>query len=489
MNLHINFRPIIHVIGLLLIALAVIMLIPLLAEEVIEGHANAFFEEGVVVSGVFGALLVLASRDNAEFSLDVKQAFLMTACCWIVLPVFAAIPLVGITGKSGAALSFTDAVFETVSGITTTGSTVISGLDGLHPGFLLWRSLLNWIGGIGIIVMAIVMLPFLRIGGMQLFRSESSDRSEKIVPKSAEMVKWIIWTYIGLTVACAIGYGIAGMSAFDAINHAMATLATGGFSTHDASFGAFGTAARWVAIVFMIAGGLPFILYIKLLRGRKRALRDDPQVRTFLVFLIVVSLLGAVVLSQDAGLEFGTALTEVAFSVVSIVTTTGFASSDYTAWGTGAVAAFFILTFVGGCAGSTSGAIKIYRFQVLWITLRHQLQRLTSPHRVIPLQYKGARMAEDLPLSVLAFMAAFFASIAVVTTLLALMGIDFVTAISASATAITNVGPGLGPIVGPSGNFANLPDAAKWILSFAMLLGRLEIFTLLMLFDPHFWRD
>jgi trk system potassium uptake protein TrkH len=489
MHLHINPRPVIRVIGMLLMALAAVMLVPLAVEQAIEGHANVFFEEGAIISGFFGGLMYLSSHDDGEFQLNLKQAFLLTAACWTVLPLFAAIPLVGILHENGEPLSFTDAVFETVSGITTTGSTVLIGLDDLPPGFLLWRSLLNWIGGIGIIVMAIVILPFLRIGGMQLFRSESSDQSEKIVPKAAHMVSWIIWVYMGLTLSCAVLYYMTGMSGFDAINHAMTTLATGGYSTHDASFSYFGAAAQWVAITFMVAGALPFVAYVKLLQGRHRALGDDPQIRTFALFLVGVIFVGTLLHARSNDLDLASALTDVAFNVVSIVTTTGFASADYTLWGPGAVAGFFLLMFVGGCAGSTSGAIKIYRFQVLWITLRYQLMRLTSPNKVVLLRYGGKRMQDGLPLSVFAFISAFFASTALITLLLALMGLDFVTALTASATAITNVGPGLGDIIGPAGNFASLPDAAKWLLSFAMLLGRLEIFTLFMLFDPHFWQD
>ncbi|WP_286829533.1 MULTISPECIES: TrkH family potassium uptake protein [Kordiimonas] len=489
MTFRIDARPIVQVIGLLLVALAVFMMVPAVVEAKMAGSTPYEFLFSAAFTGFMGLALVLATRDNAPFSLDIKQAFLLTAATWLVLPVFAALPLIGMGLPHDADLSYTDAVFETVSGITTTGSTVISNLDTVLPGILLWRSLLNWIGGIGIVVMAIIMLPFLRIGGMQLFRTESSDKSEKIIPKSTELVKWITGVYVALTVACTLGYLLTGMSFFDAVNHALATVATGGFSTHDDSFGHFGMASQWVGILFMIAGSIPFIAFIKFARGRKHAFASDPQINAFLKFLAVGILGATIMLMADRGWDFFEALTAAAFNIVSIVTTTGFASEDYTLWGTGAVAGFFLLTFAGGCAGSTSGAIKIYRFQVLWITLREQLLRLNSPNRVVILNYHGARMPTDLPLSVLAFLAAFFASIAIVTLMLAMMDIDFATALSAATTAITNVGPGFGEIIGPSGNFKSLPDAAKWLLSFAMILGRLEIFTLIMLFDPHFWRD
>ncbi|GHF17614.1 Trk system potassium uptake protein [Kordiimonas sediminis] len=489
MTFSIDIRPIVFVIGLLLVGIATFMMIPAIVEAVMVDTTPTEFLFAAATTGFFGFLLILANRDDRAFSLDTKQAFLLTASCWIILPVFAALPLLGMGLNEEAGLSFTDAVFETVSGITTTGSTVMTGLDDMLPGILLWRSLLNWIGGVGIVVMAIILLPFLRIGGMQLFRAESSDKSEKVVPKSAELVKWITSVYLGLTFLCALAYYMTGMSGFDAINHAMSTLATGGYSTHDASFGHFGAGSQWIGSVFMLAGAFPFIAFIKFAQGRPRALIDDPQIQAFIKFLAVVIFFSALMLQADRGWDFFDALRIAAFNIISIVTTTGFASTDYTTWGTGAVAGFFILTFMGGCAGSTSGAIKIYRFQVLWITLREQLIRLNSPNRVVVMRYHGARMAPDLPISVLAFLAAFFASIAIFTLLLAMMDIDFVTALSASATAITNVGPGFGDIIGPSGNFSALPDGAKWLLCLAMLLGRLEVFTLLMLFDPQFWRE
>jgi len=489
MTSRINLRPIFHVNGLLLLGLSAFMMIPAIVEALMAGYSPTEFLLSAAVTAFAGALFVLSTRDNNSFSINLKQAFLLTASCWIILPIFAALPLLGSGLHGGMDLSYTDAIFETVSGITTTGSTVMSDLDHMMPGILLWRSLMNWIGGIGIIVMAIILLPFLRIGGMQLFRTESSDRSEKVIPKSAELVKWITGVYVGLTMLCTIAFYISGMGWFDAVNHALATLATGGYSTHDASFGYFGTASQWVAILFMLAGAVPFIAFIKFIKGQRQALFRDPQIIALFRFLAAVIFVAACLLTLNSELGFFDALTATAFNIVSIVTTTGFASTDYTLWGSSAVIGFFLLTFVGGCAGSTSGAIKIYRFQVLWVTLVEQMRQLMSPNRIVILRYHNTRMEPELPVSVLAFLAAFFASIAVVALLLTGLGVDFVTALSASTTAITNVGPGLGSLIGPAGNFAALPDGAKWILSFAMLLGRLEIFTLLMLFDPHFWQD
>lgn len=486
MNYHAFFRPILHILGILMTLLAVLMLVPAAVELSMAGSTPVEFLIPAAAIGFFGVMAALATRDDDGVNLNLKQAFLLTTLCWIVLPGFAALPLLGTGLETG--LSYTDAVFEVVSGLTTTGSTVMSGLDGLLPGLLLWRSLLQWVGGIGIIVMAIILLPFLRVGGMQLFRLESSDISEKFLPRSTDVIRKVVLAYLTLSVLCALGYMLTGMSPFDAINHAMTTLSTGGYSTHDASFGHFGAASQWVSILFMIAGASPFIAFVKFASGRPRALLDDPQIQTFLKVLGAIVLASALLLMIDQDIDFFSALTLAAFNITSVATTTGYASTDYTLWGTGAVTGFFLLTVMGGCAGSTSGGIKTYRFQVLWITMRAQMLKLSSPNRVVLLRYHNTRMPEGLPVAVLAFLAAFFASIAVVTLLLAMMGLDFLTAASATAQAISGVGPGLGDIVGPAGNFASLPDGAKWLLSFTMILGRLEIFTFLVLLDPHFWQ-
>ena len=446
MTLPLKFNPIIHVLGLMLAALAVAMAVPALVEEMMTDEMPTEFIFSAAFCAIIGLMAALATRDEQPFSLNVKQAFLLTALSWIVLPVFASLPLLGMGLSPEIGLSFTDAVFETVSGLTTTGSTVMSGLDDLLPGLLLWRSLLQWIGGVGIIVMAIIMLPFLRIGGMQLFKTESSDRSEKIVPQATDMVKWIMGVYAGLTLLCTILFLATGMTVFDAVNHAMTALSTGGYSTHDASFGYFtNPATQWAGTIFMLAGGLPFISYIKMVKGHSNAISGDSQIRAFLRFLVIVIIAMSLwlVLHEDM-LPFD-ALTLSAFNIVSVVTTTGFASADYTLWGPAVAATFFLLTFVGGCAGSTAGGIKIYRFQVLWLTIREQLLRLTSPNRVTVMLYQGRRLPPELPVSVLAFLAVFLASVAAVTLMLAALDIDFVTAITASATALTNVGPGLGP--------------------------------------------
>ena len=339
------------------------------------------------------------------------------------------------------------------------------------------------------LAIAILILPLLRVGGMQIFKIESSDISEEKIFNAVRTVLALFAIYAGLTVICFVLYQMFGMTPFDALTHAMTTLSTGGYSTHDSSFGYFtDLRLHWVANIFMVAGAVPFLLYIKTVRGDMRALITDQQVKGFLLFLVIVSVVMAAWLMTQRDIDFGHALTLTSFNVISIVTTTGFASDDYTTWGSGAVGVFLVLMFIGGCSGSTSGAIKIYRHQILWAVARSHVKRLFSPNRVVPLRYNGRLLPSDIPTSVLAFLAVFIATITVFTLALTFMGLDIVTAYSASVTAITNVGPGLGPIIGPAGNFATLPDAAKWLLTLAMLAGRLEVLALLVAFDPDFWR-
>lgn len=459
------------------------MLLPAVVDLSDRHDGWQVFLVSAIVTFFAGGLLVLLSYEDRPARLGVKEGFLLTTLAWVLTAAFSAIPFVG------QGLSVTDAYFESMSGLTTTGSTVLVGLDAMPRGVLLWRSLLNGIGGIGIIAAAIIVLPFLRVGGMQLFQTESSDKSEKILPRAFELTAAIAGVYFFLIFLCALLYAWAGMSGFDAICHAMATLATGGFSTHDASFAHFDSAPiELISTAFMALGALPFVVYIKAVRGKPSAVLDDVQVRGFLMFLIGVSVILALWLTLTKEMPLLHALRLSSFNVVSIVTTTGFASDDYTTWGTFAVGLFFLLTFIGGCSGSTSGAIKIYRLQIAAMLTRSHFVHLISPNRVVTLTYNGRRLPADVPFSVIAFLAIYLGTAGMFTVLLSAMGLDLVTALSAAATALGNVGPGLGVTIGPAGNFATLPDPAKWALAFAMLLGRLELFTVLVLFRPEFWR-
>jgi trk system potassium uptake protein TrkH len=468
----------------MLCTIAAAMLLPALVDLADDQDGWATFVASSVVTFFAGGLLVLFAYDENPPRMGVKEGFLLTTLSWIVIAAFAALPFLG------HGLSYTDAYFETMSGLTTTGSTVIAGLDKLPRGILLWRALLCGIGGLGIIVMAIIMLPFLRVGGMQLFQMESSDKSEKVLPRAFELTLAIAAVFVGLVLICAFFYAWFGMTGFDAICHALTTVATGGFANYDASFAHFeGRAIHWTAIVFMMLGAMPFVVFIRTLRGDKTALWKDVQVRAFVGFLISVSLIMALWLIFTRNISFLDALTLSSFNVTSIVTTTGYMSDDYTRWGNFAIGVFFLLTFVGGCSGSTAGAIKIYRLQIAHMLTRSHFLHLISPSRVVTLTYNGRRLPADVPFSVVAFLAIYFAVVGLFAVIYAGLGLDFVTSLSASATALGNVGPGLGDVIGPAGNFVPLPDAAKWALSFQMMLGRLELFTVLVLFRPEFWRS
>ncbi|WP_434056176.1 MAG: TrkH family potassium uptake protein [Roseibium sp.] len=471
-----------NVLGFLYVGLATAMLIPAIVDVAQKNADWQAFVFSALLTGLFGMLLSLAVGGSLREGLDTRQTFILTTLSWATLPAFGALPFLWL------GIGYADAVFEAVSGFTTTGSTVLSGLDGLPPGLLVWRSMLQWMGGVGIIVMAIVLLPFLRIGGMQLFQSESSDRSEKIVSRSVELIRLIGLAYLFLTVLCIAAYLATGMELFDAFNHALTTIATGGYSTHDESFGYFkNPASGWVAVVFMIIGALPFVLIIQALRGHPLQLWRDPQVRALLGFLILVSLTLTVYLGINMRFPFEEALLRATFNVVSIVTGTGYALGDFSQWGAPVVGIVFLLMFVGGCTGSTTGGIKIFRFLVFFGTVRAHLRRMVRPHRIMSEEYAGTRLTPELSFSVLAFLVVYMGSVGIISVALSFFDLDLVTAISAAATSVGNVGPGLGPVIGPAGHFAPLPDGAKWLLSFAMLVGRLELFTVLVLLDPDFW--
>lgn len=480
-----DIRPVLYILGWIACATAAVLFAPAITDLMSGNPEWSAFMFASAVAIMLGGGTILATRPSwKDRQINLRQAFLVTTLGWMVVCLVASIPFV-YTG-----VSFTDAVFETMSGITTTGSTVLSHLETLPPGILLWRAILQWVGGVGIIAIAILILPLLRVGGMQLFKIESSDTSEEYLFTAMFTVASVFSIYTGLTFACGVTYYLFGMDEFDAVTHAMATISTGGYSTHDASFAYFGDdRLSWAATVFMISGAIPFMLYIKAVQGKFGELVFDQQVRGFIFFLVASSLFMAFWLTQQREIGFFHALTLTAFNITSVVTTTGFASDDYTAWGPGAVGVFLVLTFVGGCSGSTSGAIKIYRHQIVIEIVRAHIKRLFSPHRVRPLRHNGKPLPPDVPHSVLAYLTVFVATIAVFTVVLTLMGLDFETAYSSSVTAITNVGPGIGPIVGPSGNFASLPDMAKWLLTLAMLAGRLEVLALLVALDPEFWRN
>lgn len=482
----IDIRPILHVIGILLSILALFMLLPAFLDWYNDQPNWGAFLEAAFVTAFVGICLFLSNARSQSENLTVKQAFILTTLVWLNMALFSALPLY----FSDTNMGFTDSFFESMSGMTTTGSTVMVGLDGQSKGILLWRALIQWLGGVGFIVMAMAILPLLKIGGMQLFRTESSDRSEKALPRARQVASAIGGTYLLLTVLAVITFWAAGMTAFDALCHAMSTLSTAGFSTHDASVGYYNDALIEASItLFMAIGGVPIILFAQFLRGKPGSLLRDSQVRWYIGTLALSIFLVSAWLVNEFNIEWSRALRMASFNVVSVITTTGFATQDYYAWGSFVVLSMFLLGVVGGCTGSTAGGIKIFRFQVLYETTRAQINQLVQPHGVFKPIYNGKPISEQVTSSVITFIILFGTSFSILAVLLSLTGLDYITSMSGAATAMANLGPGLGPIIGPAGNFSSLPDAAKWLLSFGMLLGRLEIFTVLILFSRYFWRN
>ena len=480
-----DFRPVLFVVGILLITLSLAMALPAIADAVTgDPHWRVFLAASVFTLFI-GACLVLSNRMR-EPRLTVRQAFVLTTLSWVVVAAFAALPFT----FSDLNLSYTDGYFEAMSGLTTTGSTVIVGLDQAPTGILLWRALLQWLGGIGIIVTAIAILPMLQIGGMQLFHTESSDSSEKVLPRAAQLAGAIGMVYLGLTVSNGIAYWAAGMTPFEAVCHAMTTIATGGFSTSDSSLGYFkNDAIEGIATIYMVLGSLPFVLYLQAARGGWGALVRDTQVRWFfgLILFALLSLAGWLMVANDAAPT--DAFREAAFNGISILTGTGYSTADFSAWGTFALPVFTLLMFIGGCTGSTTGGVKVFRMQVLASTSLSQIRQLIQPHGVFISKFNRRPIPASVSPAVMGFFFLFVVSFGLIAMGLALMGLDYVTSVSGAATAIANVGPGLGETIGPAGSFQPLPEPAKWLLSAAMLLGRLELFTVLVLFVPRFWRD
>lgn len=476
-----------YALGWSLLGLGGLLLVPFVWELQQAAPDWQIFGLSAFVSFFIGASLVIANR-RESLRLSVRQAFLLTALVWLGFSVISTLPF--LFSASTYALGFTDALFEAVSGITTTGATVITGLDQAPQGLLIWRSLLQWLGGIGIVVYTMTILPYVQVGGMQVFRSESADHSEKILGRVRQVARAIGAVYLALTILCLGIFMLGGMTGFDAFNHALTTLSTGGFSTHDASFGYFNSGfLQWSAIVFMIAGGTPLLLYVSFFS--KTATRSPllSQAKVFWKGLVLVIAILVAYRFFSLDLPFFEVLREVAFSITSIVTTTGFVTSDYTLWGGVFVTAVYILMAIGGCTGSTSGGIKIFRLQILTKLSHLEIQRLSHPHGAFSVSLGGKKVESPIFRAIGNFMMLFGVLFALVTLGLSFTGLDFMTSLSGAASAISNVGPGLGGVIGPTGNYASLDDPAKWILSFAMLAGRLEIFTLLVLFTPVFWRD
>jgi len=479
-----NYKTVFFTLGVLQIILGIFMIIPILI-QIIYSEIDSSFIGGSIISIIFGILFFLSNL-NHDKKLNLQQAFLLTALSWLTIAVFGSLPFIFSTLN----LTITDAFFESMSGITTTGSTIIANLEQAPKAILFWRAMLQWLGGIGIIVMAITLMPIMNVGGMQLFKISSNDSSEKILPKSKEIALRLIYVYLSLTTMCLITYKIFGMNLFDSFTHSMTTIATGGFSNYNDSIGHFNSLSIEISsMVFIILGSLPFIAYIKFLNGDKKIFITDVQIKSFfkIIFYSIIILFIYLIIHNGDISKIN--IRAISFNVISILTGTGYVTGEFDGWGNFPLIFFLTLMFIGGCAGSTTCGIKIFRIQILYLFIINQLKKIIYPRGVFVIKYDKNNVDEKFMASIISFIFLYLVIFFLITAFLSLSGLDFITSISGAATSISNVGPGLGSIIGPSGNFSSMPDLSKWILSLAMILGRLELFAILVLFLPSFWRN
>ena len=478
-----NYKTVFFTLGVLQIILGISMSIPIIIQFIFNELDSSFISSSIICI-IFGVLFFLSNLDH-EKKLNLPQAFLLTALSWISIAIFGSLPFV----FSELNLSITDSFFESMSGITTTGSTIIINLNEAPKSILLWRAILQWLGGIGIIVMAITLMPIMNVGGMQLFKTSSKDTAEKILPKSKQITIRLIIIYLIFTILCCLFYNIFGMSLFDSVTHSMTTLATGGFSNYNESIGYFNSASIEItSVVFIILGSIPFIAYIKFLNGDKKIFISDTQIITFIkiIFFSIIFLYIYLVIFNKSLSEVS--LRSISFNVISILTGTGYITKDFDQWGNFPLVFFLILMFIGGCAGSTACGIKIFRVQLLFRFIVNELKKIIYPRGIFIIKYDNNNIDEKFMSSVISFIYLYIFIFFIIAALLSLTGLDFTTSISAAATSISNVGPGLGETIGPNGNFSKLSDISKWILCLSMILGRLELFAILVLFIPSFWR-
>tara|TARA_B100000700_G_scaffold206977_1_gene227488 strand:- start:128 stop:1576 length:1449 start_codon:yes stop_codon:yes gene_type:complete len=478
-----NYKTVFYTLGLLQIILGVFMLIPIISQLVFD-QFNSTFLVSSIITIIFGSLFAISNLSH-EKKISLQGAFILTALAWISIATFGSLPFY----FSVLNLSFTDSFFESMSGITTTGSTIITNLNAVPKGILLWRALLQWLGGIGIIIMAITLMPIMNVGGMQLFKISSIDTSEKILPKSKQISLRLILIYSILTVSCGFFYKIFGMNYFDSLTHSMTTLATGGFSNYNESIGFFNN--RYIEVtsmIFILSGSIPFIAYIKFLSGNKNIFIKDSQIKAFLKIIAISIIIMLIYLILFQGKSFSSNIVDISFNIISILTGTGYVTTNFDDWGNFPLIFFLFLMFIGGCAGSTACGIKIFRFQLLMHFISIQLKKIIYPRGIFIIKYDGKNIDDKFISSVISFIFLYITIFFVITLLLSSTGLDFLTSVSAAATSISNVGPGLGEIIGPNGNFSELSIFSKWILCTGMILGRLELFAILILFLPSFWR-
>ena len=479
-----DVRPVGNLVGLMVLAMGLTMALPLMV-DIAEGRGHwPVFLESMIVTCLSGGLVALACRDSVGQGLDIRQAFLLTTTVWVVLPLFGALPFM----FGATQLAFVDAFFESMSGMTTTGITVIAGLDTLPKGLLLWRGILQWLGGLGIAIVALVFLPEMRVGGMQFFRSEGFDTLGKALPRTIDISKGVLNIYLGLTAVCTLSYIALGMGAFDATVHALTTVSTGGFSTSDSSFGAFPGAPQYACVLFMVLASLPFVRMMQGVQGNLRPLLQDTQVRTYIRWLFYAFAALAAYDILALGQFEEARLRERLFNVVSVFSGTGYGDGDVTAYGHFPFAILIIVGAIGGCTSSTGCSIKIFRYQIMLRALGQQARRIFHPSSVLVLRHEGRRVEDEVLQSVMLLFTMYILSLGLFSVALELTGLTLMESITGAWTAIFNIGPAFGPSVGPTGSVQAFPEAAKALMILAMLMGRLEIIAVIVLLLPRFWR-
>lgn len=479
-----DVRPVGYLVGLMLTAMGATMVLPLvvdLAEG--RGHWSAF-AESMIITCLIGTLVAVTCRNPGGAGLTIQQTFLVTSLTWIVLPLFGTLPFM----LGATQLGFIDAFFESMSGVTTTGTTVIEGLDALPKGLLLWRGILQWLGGLGIVIVALVFLPEMRVGGMQFFRSEGFDTFGKALPRTIDISKGVLNVYLGLTVTCTLSYLLLGMGAFDSTVHALTTVSTGGFSSSDKSFGAFPGAPQYACVVFMILASLPFVRMMQGVQGNMRPLLHDTQVQTYLRWIFYAIALAVVYDFVAFGRLDGQSVRERVFNMVSFFSGTGYGTGDVTAWGSFPFVVLIAVGAIGGCTGSTGCSIKIFRYQLMLRAIARQTRRIFHPSSVMVLRHEGRRVEDEVLQSVMLLFTCYVLSLGFFSVALEMTGLTLMESITGAWTAIFNVGPAFGERVGATGALTEFPDAAKALMIFAMLLGRLEVLAVIVLLVPSFWR-
>jgi trk system potassium uptake protein TrkH len=478
-----DLRPIGYIVGLMIAALGVLMLIPAVVDA-LNGEAEArAFVTSAVISMLVGAMLALATRNSIGRSLSVRQAFLLTIGIWITLPLFACLPF--ILGASQA--RFVDAYFEAVSGITTTGASVLVEVEAMPPGLNLWRGMLNWLGGLGIAFIAMIFLPVMRVGGMQFFRTEGFDTLGKVMPRATDIAVSLFWVYAGLTVAAGLVYSAIGMTALDAVVHAMASIATGGFSPRDSSFSPYQGAGEYAGALFMILGSLPYIRYVQLVTGSARPLLHDSQVRAYLMWLMLAVLAVTAWRVLSTGAEIEPTFRAALFNLSSIMSSTGFGSGDFASWGSFSMVVAMVIGIIGACSSSSAAGLTVFRVQIAIAAIGSQLRLIASPSRIYPVKYEGRTVDSETMDGVIMYVGTFILLFGVMSVAITLVGVDTESAVFAAWTTVANIGYGYGPLVAGTGTFIEFPDPAKWLMILSMMMGRLALLAFFVVLLPRFW--